>query len=176
MKLKLLQSNVGTKFYNVIQNMYSKSEACVKIGDSLTNYFPIKLGVRQGDNLNPTLFKVFINDLPSYSQSCIDAVTLQFKKPDCLMYADDIVIFSSSPVGLQNKLNLLEKCCADWGMKVNIKKTKIIIFNKAGRLIKKRFLFANQEVECISNYKYLGIHFTASGTLLYLSMSYTKKH
>ena len=48
MKLKLLQSSVGTKFYNIIQNMYSKSEACVKIGDSLTNSFPIKLGVRQG--------------------------------------------------------------------------------------------------------------------------------
>ena len=62
------------------------------------------------------------------------------------------------------KLNSLEKYCADWGMKVNIKKTKIIIFNKAGRTIKKKFLFANEEVECISNYKYLDIHFTASGT------------
>jgi hypothetical protein len=62
------------------------------------------------------------------------------------MYADDIVIFSTSPEGLQNKLNSLEKYCADWGMKVNIKKTKIIIFNKAGRTIKKKFLFANQKL------------------------------
>ncbi len=74
--------------------MYSKSEACVKIGDSLTNSFPIKLGVRQVDNLSPTLFNVFINDLPSYLQSCLDAVTLQSKKLEWLMYADDIVIFS----------------------------------------------------------------------------------
>jgi hypothetical protein len=53
LKLKLLQLNVGNKFYNiqnVINNMYSKSEACVKTGDLLTVSFPIKLGVRQGDN------------------------------------------------------------------------------------------------------------------------------
>ena len=51
-------------------------------------------------------------------------VTLQSKNLDCLMYADDMVIFSTSPEGLQNKLNSLEKYCADRGMKVNIKKTK----------------------------------------------------
>ena len=42
--LKLLQLNVGCKFYNIINNMYSKSEACVKTGDLLTASFPIKLG------------------------------------------------------------------------------------------------------------------------------------
>ena len=43
------------------------------------------------------------------------------------MYADDIVIFFLSPEGLQNKLFSLESYCDDWGMKVNIKKTKVII-------------------------------------------------
>ena len=56
LKLKLLQLNVGNKFYNIINNMYSKSEACVKTGDLLTASFSIKLGVRQGDNLSPNLF------------------------------------------------------------------------------------------------------------------------
>jgi hypothetical protein len=60
-------------------------------------------------------------------------------------------------------------------MKVNIKKTKIIIFNKAGRTIKKKFLFANEEVECISNYKYLDIHFTASGTFTIAKHELCKK-
>ena len=91
--------------------MYLKSEACVKYGNLLTASFQIKLGVRQGDNLSPTLFKIFINDLPSYLQGCIDSVLLHSKTVDCLMYADDIVMFSSSPEGLQQKLNSLEKYC-----------------------------------------------------------------
>ena len=81
-----------------------------------------------------------------------------------------------APEGLQNKLNSLEKHCAYWDMKVNIKKTKIIIFNKASRTIKKKFLFAIQEVECISNYKYLGIHFTASGIFTIAKHELYKKH
>jgi hypothetical protein len=103
--------------------MYSKSEACVKTGDLLTASFPIKLGERQGDNLSSNLFKYFINDLPSYLQSCIDSVKLHSQQLDCLMYADDIVIFSLSPEGLQNKLFSLESYCDDWGMKINMKKT-----------------------------------------------------
>jgi hypothetical protein len=80
------------------------------------------------------------------------------------MYTDDIVIFSTSANGLQQKLKLLEKYCSDWCMKVNIKKTKVLIFNKAGRTIEHKFFFQNSLIDCISNYKYLGIHFSASGT------------
>jgi hypothetical protein len=61
-------------------------------------------------------------------------LSYNINKLDCLMYADDIVIFSISANGLQQKLKLLEKYCSDWCMKVNIKKTKVLIFNKAGLL------------------------------------------
>ena len=37
----------------------------------------------------------------------------------------------------------LEKYCADWCLKVNIKQTKIFIFNKAGTKILSNFLFRN---------------------------------
>ena len=114
--------------------------------------------------VTPNLLIFFINDLPSYLQSCIDSVQLHSQQLDCLMYADDIVIFSFSPEGLQNKLFSPESYCDDWGVKVNIKKTKVIIFNKAGRSIKLKFMYKNSELECVPNYKYLGIYFTASGT------------
>jgi hypothetical protein len=42
--------------------------------------------------------------------------------------------------------------------------TKVIIFNKAGRTIKHKFMYKNSELECVPNNKYLGIYFTASGT------------
>lgn len=88
------------------------------------------------------------------------------------MYADDIVMFSGSPEGLQSKLKALEKYCDDWGLDVNIKKSKVIIFNKAGRIIRHKFLFKNNEIECVSNYKYLGIHFSASGSFSFVKQEY----
>lgn len=49
---KLKAAGMGTKLYNIIQNMYSKTELCVKIDNYRTDFFKSKLGVKQGDNLN----------------------------------------------------------------------------------------------------------------------------
>jgi hypothetical protein len=38
------------------------------------------------------------------------------------------------------------------------------VFNKAGRHFKQKFLFNGNEIECVSQYKYLGIQFWASGS------------
>ena len=51
------------------------------------------------------------------------------------MYADDVILLSSFAAGLQQKLDLLQTFCEYWCLSINIEKTKILIFNKAGRLI-----------------------------------------
>ena len=127
------------------------------------------------NNLRPSLFKIFINDFPSYLDSCTDTVLLNSEKLNCLIYADDIVILSTSHAGLQNRLHQLEKYCDAWCLKVNNKKTKIIVFNKAGRKILENFKFQNYDIDCVSNCKYLGIHFTASGSFHFAQTELYKK-
>ena len=51
-----------------------------------------------------------------------------------LLYADDIVIFSETDEGLQSGLDILYKYCQTWKLKVNINKTKVIVFRKGGLL------------------------------------------
>ena len=123
-KLKLLEIGVSSSFYNIIKNMYSYSTSCVKINDKLTEFFATKLGVKQGDNLNPNLFKIFINDLPSYLSNTKDPVILDNSPIHCLMYADDIVLLSKSAEGMQEKLDKLSAFCTDWCLDINIKKNK----------------------------------------------------
>jgi hypothetical protein len=55
------------------------------------------------------------------------------KNVSCLLYADDLVLISESAIGLQNSLNILSCYCDKWKLTVNLDKTKIMIFNKAGR-------------------------------------------
>ena len=64
------------------------------------------------------------------------------------MYADDIILLSTSAKGLQEKLDIhvLNTYCKDWCLTVNTNKTKILIFNKAGRLIKHSFRYGNENI------------------------------
>ena len=123
------------------------------------------VGVSQGDVLSPNLFNFFINDLPNYLLSSQDPVYLNNKRVDCLMYADDVILLSSSAAGFQQKLDSLQVFCEDWCLSINIDKTKVFIFNKAGRLVNThRFVIFGNVVSCTNSYKYLGILFSASGT------------
>jgi hypothetical protein len=47
-----------------------------------------------------------------------------------IMYVDDTALVVKSTSNLQNILNLLQEYCIKWKLKVNIDKTKVIIFSK----------------------------------------------
>jgi hypothetical protein len=77
-KIKLLHAGVGSLFYNIISRMYEISKSCVKVSNGITDFFPIKVGVKQGENLSPNLFKIFINDFPDYIRNCPDPIQLLY--------------------------------------------------------------------------------------------------
>ena len=74
---KLQQIGVNGNFLHTIKNIYANTECAVKIGDKLTNFFPCKQGVRQGDPLSPLLFNIFINNIfRKLKEANCDPVTL----------------------------------------------------------------------------------------------------
>ena len=109
---KLRKLSVSNKFYNVIKSMYSQIKLYVRCNDNLTPFFQSDIGVQQGDSLSLILFKLFINDLPSSLGNINDRVVLGDLKFNCLLYADDLVLFSSSQ-GLQKSLDSLNSYCID---------------------------------------------------------------
>ena len=61
---KLSTSGVGGNMFNTIQCLYSKLKTAVRLSlGILTDWFAVDTGVRQGDNLAPTLFAIFIDSL-----------------------------------------------------------------------------------------------------------------
>ena len=86
-------------------------------------------------------------------------------KLSCLMFADDLVLLSSSASGLQCALDKLDEYCKVWQLSVNLSKTKVIVFNKGGHQFKRfSFTYNGSMVDIVNEYCYLGIVFSSSGT------------
>ena len=84
------------------------------------------------------MFYLFVNDLPNcFETEKCKPIALGEHLVNCLMYADDIVLLSNAKEGLQNSLSNLKEFCDSWNLKFNIEKTKIIIFNRSGKSLKK---------------------------------------
>ena len=121
--------------------MYQEIKSCISYTEGLTDFFACEVGVRQGENLSPFLFALYLNDLESYflqqnvpcleklSDICLDEIQI-YVRLFLLFYADDTILIAESPEGLQTALDAFESYCSLWKLKVNTSKTKIVIFSK----------------------------------------------
>ena len=66
---KLLNFGVNGKVLHVIRDMYAKAKSCVKTRHGLSQFFVSNVGLRQGENLSPVLFSLFLNDLKGFLMS-----------------------------------------------------------------------------------------------------------
>ena len=118
----LSQYRVGGKFLHVLQNIYTENKLFIKLEGGLTHPFTTTTGVKQGCVLSPILFNLFINKLPfCYDNKC-DPVYLGNEAINCLMWADDCVVMSTSAKGLQTSINKTVNFFRELGLEVNTKK------------------------------------------------------
>ena len=68
-----------------------------------------------------------------------------------LLFADDIALFSTSPDGLQLQLNNINTYSKRNGLKININKTKICIFEKRKSNNNHSWTIDNQQLEIVTS-------------------------
>ena len=143
--------------------MYSGLKGQVKCNGILSNLFNIMIGLRQGCNLSPHLFNIYINDLPLLLKTAeCYPVSLNGEKINILAYADDMLILSNSEWGLKKSLQSLQGYCRKWQLVLNESKTKIIIFNTT-KTSTAKFTFEDKKLEVVKQHTYLGIKIHRSG-------------
>ena len=91
------------------------------------------------------------------------------------MYADDVILLSENAQGLQSCLDKLQSYCDYWGLQVNIKKTKSLVFNNTGRLNATKFTFNGAPIESVRKYSYLELPLLFLEILQMLKPIYTKR-
>ncbi len=164
--LKLRKAGVCGKFYNIIKNMYQSISCTVKYDNSRQSRdFHVERGVRQGDVLSPLLFNTFVNDIiPLLQEESNAPPKLIDTAIGCLLYADDLMVLSTTEEGIQNSLNKLHSFCLTWKLEVSLDKSKIMCFHKTGKTKKKNFMLGNEELKYTDSYTYLGVELSKSGS------------
>jgi len=145
---KLHSYGIRGHLWSWIKAFLNEREQQVKVGASLSSWSPVRSGIPQGSVLGPTLFLIYINDLP-------EVVTNMVK-----LFADDTKLYRtiSTPadtVGLQDDLNNLHKWSEDWQLSFNAAKCKCVHFGKDNP--KHQYSMDGTPIENVRKEKDLGV-------------------
>ena len=162
---KLKGHGITGCFFNILKDIYSNDQACIKMQSRLTKPFKINTGVRQGCVLSPLLFNIFLADLAKKLDEMENQVKIGDMDINSLFWADDIVMFAKNENQLREMLKVLEKYSTENKLQINTDKTKTMVFNKTGRLMRRAFYLNGTLLESVRSYKYLGFILTPSGEI-----------
>jgi hypothetical protein len=113
----LRQVGVEEGLVRVIQSMYEGATTAVKLKDSESKSFEVKVGVHQGSVLSPLLFNIVLEAL---SRKCRGGLPYE------LFYADDLVLIAETKELLMEKLRIWKENMEAKGLRVNLGKTKVM--------------------------------------------------
>ena len=145
-----------------------------------SGYFACETGVRQCENLSPLLFSIFLSDIRDYLGTKYNGLSFinnnisdllndtnldTYLKLYVLLYADDTVILAKSSRELQLALDAMDQYCTLWKLKINVSKTKVLVFSPGYVRNKPKFTFGNVKLEIIRDYQYRGPIFNYNGKL-----------
>ena len=121
----LLEYGIDGQLLRAIKSFYCRPEVCVWVNGKQSKPFHVGIGLRQGYVLSPLLFIVYMNWIDKYCQAD-ECATIGNCKISRLLFADDLVLLSSTESGLQHALNSFADACNTAGMKISTAKTEVL--------------------------------------------------
>ena len=100
----LREYDVDGQRLRAITSFYCRPEVCVWVNDKQSKPFHVGVGLRQGCVLSPLLFIVYMKWIDKCSQAD-ECATIGNCKISRLLFADDLVLLSSTESGLQRALH-----------------------------------------------------------------------
>lgn len=91
---KLHKKGLSTKFVNIVKSLYSNAKARNQTNYDVSDWFPIKRGVLQGETISPILWNIYLEDIV---EELNQSETISLKVGRAIvhlpLYADDIVLY-----------------------------------------------------------------------------------
>ena len=162
LRYKIFQLGLPTKMTRWLSDFLVGRLIQVNVNSFLSNQINPNAGVPQGSLLSPLLFLIYVNDLPPPHH----------KQNSLSQFADDTAQWAFS-LNVKFAANLLQQdllklatWCAKWRIKLNPKKTKVIIFSRSllARKAELNLTLYGEPLKSYPQVKFLGIIFDSKLT------------
>jgi len=134
-KLWLTMMDMGCPLH-LLAKLYRKQLSKVRVAGTLSEWFRVKKGVRQGCVLSPYLFNILAEII---KRETLDGFQsgLQFggRKTTKLRYADDIILLATSQAELQELVDRLDRVSCKYSLLINVDQTKVMASGIACRVL-----------------------------------------
>ena len=182
---------VHTKLIELLMDLHTGTQAAVRMGGVVSEWFDVHGGVRQGCVIAPLLFNIYMDfvvrqAMAQMPEGC--GVKLAYhadgklERDGCgsggcvellsvLLYADDMVLLSPSREELVVMLQVMDKVAASLGLRINASKTEILSIDKdwkEGDVPVQQgpeVVISEGVVKEVSQFKYLGSVLVTDGRL-----------
>ncbi|KAK7788246.1 hypothetical protein R5R35_001099 [Gryllus longicercus] len=159
-------------FIHYVKGVYATSSTTFEHRGCSSPLYKLGRGVRQGDPLSPILFCLVVDDILSAIPPDV-GFNLGDVKINCIAYADDLVLMSSTQWGMETSLRRVGEEAAKYGLLFNAKKSSALSLVPAGKQKKIKVVTDNlfrlgdgaliPQMTTTTCWKYLGVEFTCEG-------------
>ena len=153
---------IGIKggLYKLLRCLFDHASVVVRIGGRMSRKVIMGRGLLQGSLVSPSLFNIFIDTLPRLLRRRHPSFSLGDSRINSLLYADDIVLVSSTKDQLQSMLNTCELHSRENGYVFSPPKCEIVVPSDERAPC---FMLYGEYVRLAPSFKYLGIPVTEKG-------------
>jgi hypothetical protein len=152
----LKEFGVPIKLVRLIKMCFNKTYSKVRIGKHLSDDFPIKNGLQQGDALSP----LFFNFALEYAIRKVLETQVGLKLNEThqlLAYADDVNLLGDNKDTIKKNTDTLIDASKEVDLEINVKKTKYMLVSRHQNAGQNRHIkIAIKSFENVSQFKYLG--------------------
>ena len=158
---KLAAKGMPKNLLEVLQALFDNNTSAVAVEGSQSAGFQLESGLLQGSPISPVLYSVFIDDLVDDLNSLVgeDRMLVGGRRLRCLLYADDIVLLSTSESDLHQLLQICEEHSFRNRYRFGVRKCEVV----TSRNLSAEATIYGETLQVSEVFTYLGVPIRADG-------------